>query len=108
VSHPVEPLSYNRPFVANTVNQAHKSIGRLCGGRQSGKKGGLKAILALDKSTHPMSPSAGECDYIVDGVFTRPRPIAVPSLQRKTPHTAGFFSNNFNYLLVSMKHASVL
>jgi len=37
----------------------------------------LKAILAFDKSTHPMSPSAGECDYIVGGVFTHPRPGAV-------------------------------
>jgi hypothetical protein len=36
----------------------------------------LKAILALDKSTHPVSPSAGEYDYIVDGVFTHPRPLA--------------------------------
>ena len=35
-----------------------------------GELGGLKAILALNKSTHPVSPSAGECDYIVSGVFT--------------------------------------
>jgi len=28
----------------------------------------------LNKSTHPVSPSAGECDYIVGGVFTHPRP----------------------------------
>ena len=31
---------------------------------------------AFDKSTHPMSPSAGECDYIATGVFTHPRPEA--------------------------------
>jgi len=38
----------------------------------------LKTILAFDKSTHPVSPSAGAYHYIAAGVFTHPRPEAVP------------------------------
>jgi len=34
------------------------------------------------RTSHSMSPSAGECDYIKAGVFTHPRPIAAISVSQ--------------------------
>jgi hypothetical protein len=64
VSPFTSPFTFLRLLYCDIVIQAFR------------EKGGLRAVLAFDKSTHPVSPSAGECDYIKAGVFTQPRPEA--------------------------------
>jgi len=66
----------------------------------------LKTILAFDKSTHPVSPSAGAYHYIAAGVFTHPRPEAVIDDLEKLANSIAAFERIAEPRLLSLRIAA--